>query len=130
MKKNKVLLIVMVAVMVISVMLVMTGCSAVGVYKFKSMSQTQGGTEMSFEVGEKYMGMITLTEDFATLELNSDGTAKLTISYGGSQTTKGTWTQNGSTIELTMNGSTTTAQIGFGTITIDNGGGKLVLVKK
>ena len=48
------------------------GCSAKGTYTFKELKYSQGNTELSVRVGDKYEG-IELREDFITLVLEEDG---------------------------------------------------------
>ena len=55
------------------------GCSKQQVYKFSKLSYEEDDTEYSFEVGEKYEGVV-LTEDFATVILDGD-TAILRFCY-------------------------------------------------
>ena len=62
--------------------------SYAGTYKFESMSMGTTGMSMEIKAGEKYMGM-TLTEDFAVLELKEDGS--MTLKMMGEETGTGTW---------------------------------------
>ena len=52
--------------------LLFSGCSAKGTYKFSELKYSQGKTEISLEVGDKYEG-IELKKDFITLVLEEDG---------------------------------------------------------
>ena len=54
-----------------------------GTYKFKSLSYEQGGVSINVQVGEEFMGYITLTEDFMVVTLNEDGTASIAMNAGG-----------------------------------------------
>lgn len=85
--------------------MMLTGCSnPAGTYKFQSMLADVGGIQAELVVGEKYLGTITLTEEFMVLTLEKDGTAALSaLSSLGSST--GTWKKTGKNeITLTLDG--------------------------
>lgn len=93
-KKIIVAVVSLISVIVMGVML--AACanpSAVGKYKF--MSQTTQG--VTIEAGSTQNG-VTITEDYATIELKDDGSYSLTM-IGVSMS--GTWTQDGNKVTLT-----------------------------
>ena len=107
------------------------GCAKVeGTYKFNKLSYTQGGVKIELEAGEEFMGMMTLSEDFATLTLDADGTATMIISAEEEQTLNGTWKKiDNSSIELTFEGEAQTCAYEDGTITVETEGVTLILQK-
>lgn len=103
---KKVLMMLVVAILSVTCF-AFTGCSKIeGTYKFKSMSGKMDGMEISLEVGEKFMGMITLTEDYLTLTLNEDGTCIMTSAEDADSANKGTWVKDGDVIKVTASGET------------------------
>ena len=108
------------------------GCAkAEGVYKFSKMSYSEGGVQVELEVGEKYMGMITLSEDFMTITLNDDGTATMSNNFGEeSETVNGTWKKlDNKTIEINFGGEAVECACDGKTLTIDADGATMVLAK-
>lgn len=101
-----------------------------GTYKFQKMTYQQGGMTMELEAGEEFMGMLTLSEDFAVLTLNEDGSAEMTINAGVEQTVTGTWekVENGQ-VAITLDGDTETVNCDGVTIQIEEEGMLLVLAK-
>ncbi len=107
----------------------LTACGKVeGLYKFESLTYTESGISVTINAGEELRG-ITITEDFMSVELKSDGTAIL-ISFG--ETNYSTWTQDGDKIkffdedgdqegELTIDGDK---------LMVDEDGMKFVLAKQ
>ena len=111
-----------------------TGCSGKmeGTYKFKSMSYNQGGVSVELKVGEKFMGAITLSEDFMTVTLNEDGTVSMAINTGetGSETTTGTWTKkDDGKIEITVDGEAQSCTCDGKTLVIEVDGSSVTLAK-
>ena len=85
----------------------LSGCNAIpnlipekkiaGVYKFYSYTETADGMSVELKVGEKFMGVLTLTEDFITVTLNEDGTASMRTTEEGQQIVEtGTWKESAS----------------------------------
>ncbi len=105
--------------------LFMVGCSPAGTYKFESMSYSVGGLEISIKAGQEYLG-VTVTEDFAVLELKKDGTGIFT-SQG--ESTEMTWEKDGDIIKLTADGETVEVKIDGDKLILEVDGTKLVLVK-
>ena len=101
-----------------------------GAYKFQKMSYQQGGMTIELEAGEEFMGMLTLSADFAVLTLNEDGSASFTVNAGVEQTYTGSWekVENGQ-IALTLDGETETINCDGKTIQIEEDGMLLLLVK-
>ncbi len=104
------------------------GCSSKvnGTYKFKSMSGEVGGVKIDLEVGEEFMGMITLTEDFMTVEFKDDGTFVLTASE---ETQSGEWVQEGNQLKVKSNGEEEVWTIEGKTILLESEGFKVILSK-
>ena len=94
MNRTKKVLLQVLMVILCCVVCVLTGCSGKveGTYKFQKISYQDNGMSMEIEVGEKFMGMITLTEDYVVLTLNEDGSAVMTKGIGeNANTTIGSW---------------------------------------
>lgn len=108
-----------------------TGCTPKleGTYKFKSLSYEQEGVSVNIEVGEKYMGMITLSEDYVVVTLNEDGSANMKSAE--SEALTGTWdkTENNK-IDLTFEGEALSCECDGETLIIEQEGVKLILEKK
>ena len=102
-----------------------------GTYKFSKMTYTEGGMEIELEAGEKFMGMVTLSEDFITITLHADGTATMsTFEEGATATLAGTWKKvDGENIEITVDGEAQTCKCDGKTITMQEDGATIVLKK-
>ena len=102
-----------------------------GTYKFKSLSYEQGGVSINVQVGEEFMGYITLTEDFMVVTLNEDGTASIAMNAGGdAESATGTWTDKGNDeIELTFEGDAQVCACDGDTLVFEMDGVKLTLEK-
>ena len=112
--------------------LLLTACfgKVEGTYKFKKLSYQEGGIAIELEAGEKLMGMITLSEDFAVLTLNADGSAVMTMNADGEETSTGTWTKaEKGKIVLTFDGESQTVACDGKEIEFEAEGVKLVLKK-
>ncbi len=132
MRKIKSILSVALMSVVLCFCLLFGGCSKdiEGTYKFKSMKYNQGGMTLELEVGEEFMGMLTLSEDFVTLTLNDDGTAIMSMATEGIDNQEGSWEKgNSGEIELTFDGETQTCKCDGETLTIEADGAKIVLEK-
>ncbi len=113
-----------------SLLLTACGGKVEGTYKFKTLSYQEGGMTIELEAGEKFMGMITLTEDFAVLTLNADGSAVMTMKADGEETSIGTWTKaEKGKIVLTFDGESQTVACDGKKIEIETDGVKAVLKK-
>lgn len=69
------------------------GCGADGTYKFYSVTEKgeDGAPDVVYYVGDKYNGE-TITEDYMSFALNSDGTATFTVKVNDKHiATLGTW---------------------------------------
>ncbi len=99
----------------------LVACGGVeGTYKFYSMKVESMGIEMEIKAGEEMEG-ITISEDFMTLELKSDGKVVLSSKMGGAVTVEGEWKLNdedNSKVDITIKGDTQT-------VTLD--GSKLIM---
>ncbi len=101
-----------------------------GTYKFKKLSYQQGGMTVELEAGEEFMGMMTLSEDYAVLTLNEDGSAEMTINANITQTLTGTWEKvESGEIALTFEGETEMATCDGKKIEMESDGMLLVLKK-
>lgn len=100
-----------------------------GEYKFESLSYEEAGMMIELKVGEKFMGSIILTEDFMSITLYQDGSAKMVSA--GETMNGGSWKKvDDSHVEITFEGDPETFVCDGKTITIDEDGVKLVLKKK
>lgn len=113
MKKS--LAIALVIVMIASLFVACGETSAAGNYTCTSMS-AQGMTLDPSALGIE-----------VTLTLNEDGTGAM--SYGEQATSELTWTQNGNSIDLTVDDETTTATVDGDTITLTEDAAELVFTK-
>ena len=114
----------------------LVACGGVaGTYKFYSLKVEQAGIGIELKVGEKYLGVLTLSEDIMVFELGSDGSVSLKQDSGTGETTQtGTWKVNpddSSKIDITIGGITETASCSGGTLIINNSalGGTVTLKK-
>ena len=113
-----------------SLLLTACGGNVEGTYKFKKLSYQESGVTIELEAGEKFMGMITLAEDFATITLNADGSAVMMMKADGEQTSTGTWTKaEDGKIVLTFDGEPQTVTCDGKKIEVETDGIKLVLEK-
>ena len=100
-----------------------------GEYKFYSMSYEEDGMMVELKAGEKFMGSIVLTEDFMSITLYQDGSAKMVSA--GETMNGGSWKKvDDSHVEITFEGSSETFVCDGKTMTIDQDGVKVVLKKK
>ena len=108
MKKTKALLLTILSCLIACCLFLFAGCKKTeGTYKFNQMSYTEQGMSVDLKVGEKFMNMITLTEDYITITLNEDGTVSMTTA--GELPVTGSWAENGKDkINLTFNSETIT----------------------
>ena len=74
-----------------SFLLVACGNNVEGTYKFKKLTYQEGGLTVELEAGEKFMGAITLSEDFIVITLNKDGSAVMSMQTEGEELSTGTW---------------------------------------
>lgn len=112
----------------------MQGCAIAqvemaGEYKFYSLSYEEGGVMIELKAGEKFMGAITLTEDFISITLYQDGSAKM---VSAEETLNGgSWKKvDESHVEITFDGAPETFSCDGQTMTIEEDGVKVVLKKK
>ena len=92
------------------VCLLFSSCSVItvkeqeGFYKCYSLTYTRYDTEFEVKVGESFLNIFTVTEDYITISLNSDGTMTYNrelLEYGSSQSSTGTWEKiNALTVRL------------------------------
>ena len=102
-----------------------------GTYKFSKMTYVEAGVQVEINAGEKFMGMITFSEDYMTLTLNENGTAVMVMSDGESmETGNGTWTKiDNNTLQITIEGEPENVQWSGNTITMENDGATVILKK-
>ena len=103
-----------------------------GTYKFSKMIYVENGMEIEINAGEQFMGMMTLTEDFMTITLNEDGTAEMKmVEDGATEQTSGTWEKSGdNSVVITLEGDAQTCQWNGNTLTLDDGEGTTLILKK
>lgn len=133
MKKRLMWLLALVAMVVSVFSLVACGGKKEGVYKFYSMkTETTPGMTVELKVGETFLGMITLSEDFITLELKEDGSYVVTAAGNLFDSEAGTWQVNeedSGKIDMTVGGVTTTVECDGKTICIEQDGAQITLKK-
>lgn len=136
MKKLKLFAVMLVTAIVGVFCLVACGeTSQAGKYKFYSISGTEDGVEINLKVGDTYMGMISLSEDFMVIELKDDGSAVVTsaVSFSGSSESQtGTWKVNendSQKVDITIEGETETFECDGKTLKADMEG-MIVTLKK
>lgn len=133
MKKIRRLFMAIAAFCTLCVSFVLAGCSASteGTYKFYSMKGEKNGIQIEIEVGEKFMGMMTLTEDFITMTLNEDGSvAAISKTNGEEEISTGLWIKSGEeNIAITLDGETKNCACDGKTLTIEVDGMTLILKK-
>lgn len=110
---------------------------AVGTYKFDSIHTEEDGVSKTINKGENYyLGFyaIELTEDYAALTLNKDGTFQFTASlFGGTEETffSGTWSRDMDKIILSCtNGEEKIYVTNKNRIILNEDGVELVLLKQ
>ena len=103
-----------------------------GTYKFSKMIYVESGMEIEINAGEQFMGMMTLTEDYITITLNEDGTAEMKMSEdGATEQTSGTWEKSGeNAVSITFDGEAQICQWNGNTLTLDDGEGTTLILKK
>ena len=103
-----------------------------GTYKFSKMIYVESGMEIEINAGEQFMGMMTLTEDYITITLNEDGTAEMKMSEGNSvEQMRGTWEKSGeNAVSIMFDGEAQICQWNGNTLTLDDGEGSTVILKK
>lgn len=127
MKRTKTLVVTFLTTLLLCCAFVLAGCSGkvAGTYKFYSM--TMEG--MSIKVGEDFQG-VAITEDFATLTLEEDGTAKLEMSVMlGDEAQVGTWKEVDGKIEITMDGDAQLFELDGDTLTYEFEGNSMIFKK-
>ena len=133
MKRTKKFLGTILTAIFLCVCFMFVGCSKKieGTYKFKSMSYNEGGVSVEINVGEEFMGMVTLSEDFVKITLEESGVATVDMAMGEeSETTTGSWksVENGK-VEITFDGEPQVCACDGKTLTIEIDGQKIVLQK-
>lgn len=115
MKKIASALVSLVAVLLLAFTLTACSTNVVGTYKFKSMTYTENGIQMNIEAGKDIMAGMSVTEDFMVIEIKDDNT--FTISAMG-ETVEGTWTVEGKTLKLEVEGEVQEATLKGKTLTM------------
>lgn len=117
--------------------LVACGGGKSGTYKFYSIKMEEGGVNIELKAGEKFMGTVTLSDDFLTCEIKDDGTFVFSSSMegflGDSQTHSGTWVENAddsNKIDMTIDGDTKTWELSGGELRGEIADGCEVVLKK
>lgn len=98
-----------------------------GTYKFYSIKVKENGIEMDLKVGDKLMGMITLTEDYMTLTLDENN--KATMKTAGVTAATGTWEKDGGKYYLTFAGEKQQIKVNGNKLTIKEDGNEIVFKK-
>lgn len=128
MKRLKLWLMTLVAVVVGVCSLAACGSSQAGLYKLSTM--TVEGTTIT--AGEEFQG-ITISADAVTLELKEDGTVEMKMNLMGmNETLTGTWKQNADDakkVDITVDGETQTCECDGSTIKFDVDGAVTIMKK-
>lgn len=127
MKKVKLWLATVVALVLGVCCLAACGSGVEGTYKFYSMT-VEGQT---LKAGESYMGVINLSEEFFVLELKGDGTCVMKTAMAD-ETVEGTWKQDGedeNKIVVTSEDEAVTFTKNGNELSFDLEGNKIVLKK-
>ena len=90
------------------------------------MKGEDGRVKIDLKVGDSYMGMFELTEDFMVLTVNEDNT--LTLSTMGT-TVKGSWTEESGKYYFTIEGEKQEIKVSGSKLTMKEDGSELVLKK-
>lgn len=98
-----------------------------GTYKFQSLKMTEGGMTIELKVGEKFMGLVELTEDYAVFEIKEDGTFSVSVMEQAS--TSGTWEEKDGGYVFTSNGDPISAKLDGSTLIFSEGGVEFTLKK-
>ena len=114
------------ATMILCVCLTACSSNIAGTYKFYSMKGDMGGVSIDVKVGDKLMGMITLTEDYMVLTINEDNTATMKT---GETTMNGKWSKEDGKYYLEFDGEKQEIQISGNKLTMSQDGTELVLKK-
>lgn len=108
--------------------LCLTACSSSfsGTYKFYSMTYEESGVKVELKAGDKYMNMITLSEDYMVLTVNDDNTFSMAAM---GETAKGEWKEEDGKYYLIIEGETQEVSVSGKSITFEMEGVKVVLKK-
>lgn len=112
--------------------LLFTGCAKVaGTYKFKSLSYTENGMTVELVAGEKFMGAVTLSEDFMKITLEESGVVTMVSSMESGDVMTGTWekTDEKDKVKITFDGEPQVCFCDGKTLTFEPEGVKIVLEK-
>lgn len=120
---------ILVALATVILCMCLTACSTnvAGTYKFYSMTVKGAGIQMDLKVGDKFMDVITLTEDYMVITLNDDNTA--TMKVAGATTASGTWEKDGGKYYLVIAGEKQEFKVSGNKLTIKEDGNEVVLKK-
>ena len=122
------LLLLTMAIAVVGVCSLVACGSIAGTYKFQSLKTTQNGVAIELKVGEKFMGLIELTEDYAVFEINEDGTFSVKVMDQDSP--KGTWEEKDGEYVFTVGNEPISAKLKGSTLTFSQEGMEFTLKKK
>ena len=108
--------------------LCLTACSSSfsGTYKFYSMTYEESGVKVELKAGDKYMNMITLSEDYMVLTVNDDNTFSMAAM---GETAKGEWKEEDGKYYLIIEGETQEVSVSGKSVTFEMEGVKVVLKK-
>lgn len=114
-KKIAISLVSLMAILVLAFSMSACATNFVGTYKIDSMVVKSDGEQITIKVGEEIMNGITLTEDYMVIEVKDDNTFTITVA---GQTMDGTWTSEGRTLKLDIDGEVQEATLKGKTLTI------------
>lgn len=123
-KTNKIIALLTAMVMVLALM---AGCGGNG-------GTTTGGAAGTWklttvEVGGQEIAAVTVGMDI-TMDLKADGSVTMSVSaFGESESTDGTWEQNGDTVSVTVEGDTVEGEVDGDTLTLEGDGETMVFTR-
>ena len=112
--------------------LLFTACGKVeGTYKFKKLSYVESGVTVELVAGEKFMGAMTLTEDFMVITLEESGVVTMISSTESGTVATGTWMkmEEKDKISITIEGDSIICICDGKTLTFELEGVKMTLEK-
>lgn len=114
-KKITISIISLMAVLVLAFSMAACSTSFVGTYKIESMTYESAGMQMTIKVGQDMGGGVALTEDYMVIEVRDDNTFTLTAA---GESMEGTWTSEGKTLKLDLEGEVQDATLSGKTLTL------------
>ena len=123
----KKLLIATITLMLCACCAFMVACSSVeGTYKFDSITISMGDQSVEVKAGEEFQG-ISFTENYMVIDIKKDGSCTIT-SLG--MATQGTWSKSGNVITITDEGESIEFTLDGDKLIAEVEGSTITLIKK